>query len=685
MNNEFNEFLLKSYFNKRNFNKNGKIKKKILNLFLLYFSEKNVDPDLAKKKIDFVKLTKKRKFIWSILSNTHLPYMHLIPKSFINNKYIEMLSELHEIHDILLFYEWIGYIYFILQNNIKSTNFNTINKFKFIKIDNIESSYKEFNHKVYHEMIYYYGFNSIIIYNNKINNNNLLIHFGWHDSKFYGLNFCNNNFNGAIIDITDRHSTFYQDYHDDIYKFLKKQFKKFINKTNKIFYGSSMGAYAALIYSSLFNNNICFALGPPIIDLDDIVIYKSTNSKNNFVMLNTDSNNLDKPIRVFNLKNNKYSNIRNHLITPKMLKNNSKRYILIGTSECNYHQNFNQTDAIYAGYLNNIDNTKIIVINTHGHAIGPYIDNGLLLKYMTENYSLLFSDQEKSIKNLLNNFNKFYKEDTKNICNSENQETCIINKKLRDESVEKDNISTYEIYKINKLNYDKLIIQDQEIKDKLIIFLYDDNVFRFLTNLKLFNGNILYIRNIINNDSDKINNLFEYIKNYISNNTFKLIYLIGCNVSANVCYQISSIINKENCICILFNPITFNQNNSSIYYENSVNVSTFPSFIKDLKKEEETQTKNIPKYIIGSISECYNLHPYDNKNRNYNSNQIYIGYILKLKNNKIILSRNSKSNIIEDVNMRKFINKLNKYQYEDFINLKKGGKILSKIIKINNE
>ena len=156
-------------------------------------------------------------------------------------------------------------------------------------------------------------------------------------------------FKGNLIYFSDHTQRWYSSTIDKYIAYINGKILQ-LNIRKPIIYGTSMGAYAALYSSCFIDNAIVLSFSP------------QTFLRNNTKLTSSNSFNL--------FAVNGIQDLRDLLIK---YQNNSKRYIFVGRSECDAFYGKEGPigaffyDGINAGYLYNIPNTSIIIINKNIH------------------------------------------------------------------------------------------------------------------------------------------------------------------------------------------------------------------------------------------------------------------------------------------------------------------------------
>lgn len=183
-----------------------------------------------------------------------------------------------------------------------------------------------------------------------------------------------NKFDGNIILFCDRTNNWYY----DIIKLIIHKIKKYIAKlgcSNIILLGQSSGGYASLYISAKINNCICLAFNP------------QTFQKNDKLIIHNKIYYLKEPAHLLDLKK---------ILTKS--NNNSKRYIFTGKSECDSmysKKGFFWMDALFAGYMLDAPNTKLLIVPKNMHTLFAIVDIKSLYLTVIANYDLLFNNINK--------------------------------------------------------------------------------------------------------------------------------------------------------------------------------------------------------------------------------------------------------------------------------------------------
>lgn len=168
---------------------------------------------------------------------------------------------------------------------------------------------------------------------------------------------------------------------DTIVDMIKKTVES--NKyKNIILIGQSMGGYAALYASIYINNAICFAFSP-----------QTFNLKDNIKLINVNHKFPDVPI----------------LDLAEELEcddTNSKRYVVIGSSECSNEKegigNLSWFDHMYANHIMSSKNVKVIMVNQKIHKSYRNLEYGAFINNVVANIGVLQNDQDKAIQSIGN-------------------------------------------------------------------------------------------------------------------------------------------------------------------------------------------------------------------------------------------------------------------------------------------
>jgi hypothetical protein len=251
-------------------------------------------------------------------------------------------------------YEYLEY----LLTNIKYNN--VINTSEII--NNKLKDYKKYN-----------GTETIIIPGK---NTFLFVYFPGYDEKLYGINKLikfQNVINHAMI-IIDWNDMWYKGSYDRIADTIKCYIKNYkITKT--ILFGQSMGGYMALKMSCYLDNIICISMSPQTFN----------RKKNNMLLSSSVKNFADAPIYI----NDIYDEIDKST-------SNSKRYILVGISECNHGGYWG--DLFFAGNLIQAKKTYILLVNQNIHPIYKNIKAESLRDLLINNYDILYNNPSEGLK-----------------------------------------------------------------------------------------------------------------------------------------------------------------------------------------------------------------------------------------------------------------------------------------------
>jgi hypothetical protein len=553
--------------------------------------------------------------IWRSLKKANILYSYIIPEewTFINSK-DDLINNLIDEASVKLIgiKGWVSYAMHILQSNIdlnKKLNdtptdsmfdiSEIIDKLKVFRVNSINDLSKDRLPKI--DILFDNGYNAINISNNDYQQN-VVVYFEIASGKFSGLNKIA-NFNGSIILIQDKNFKWYTENHDIIKTFLLNELQY---KSQIIFTGVSMGGYGALIFSSYFDNAICISFSPQTFNIVDKVKSKVWLGK----VIGKD--------------------LRNILRESK----NSKKYIIVGTGECDTNAYWG--DLMMVGHVKDIKNVKILVVNQRTHGTLYYVDFTILSKLLLDNYKNFYDNIDIGLQ-ILKDTNFYYP-----------KKVVVINSA----SIKNDifTISEKSWYNFNNLlllnkSSAKIFVYKKNDSNIWLVLFSENNNFNLTKDIINFTniGNIIYFRNIQGFDKNIITLLHTdaYLKKATN------IFILGDNLAGNVALVVSSYYN--NSICITFNPLTFNDNNvigQDVVINNFSNVID----IRKLKVNEST------KYAIFGITDCLN------ENNKTNINLVHAGYILgqqniitKKPNIEVLIIDYHNINIIENINLSAFI------------------------------
>lgn len=201
-----------------------------------------------------------------------------------------------------------------------------------------------------------------IVFNEIEKNDIVLIFFAGFTENFYGLK-RPNSYKGKSIYFRDKCDSWYENKLDEITKIINLH----IITSNKIvLIGQSMGAYAALYCSSFINNSICLAFSPQTFNR----VHVTLNSK---ILRN------DPPYCLINLHDTLTKN-----------KNDSKKYIIVGTSEHYSPSKRFWGDLLFAGYMLHVPNINVIITEQNTHIIYGLIIFDSLLDIILKKYDILY-------------------------------------------------------------------------------------------------------------------------------------------------------------------------------------------------------------------------------------------------------------------------------------------------------
>jgi hypothetical protein len=193
-------------------------------------------------------------------------------------------------------------------------------------------------------------------------------------------------FKGNIIYFSDYSLSWYKHTIDKYIAYINLKIVE-LNITNIILYGYSMGGYAALYASCFIDNAIVLSFNPQTFLRD--------NTKLSAV----------KSIQLF--EGTGIQDLRDLLLT---YTNNSKKYIFLGRSEYDDYKDEKKKDklpklyhdGINAGYLYNIPNTSIIIVNKNTHSSTSFIKYRSVYDLLYLKFDTIFNNLENGRELLCN-------------------------------------------------------------------------------------------------------------------------------------------------------------------------------------------------------------------------------------------------------------------------------------------
>lgn len=221
------------------------------------------------------------------------------------------------------------------------------------------------------------------------NKTQALIVFGGYAEKHNSLQVILNNYNGYVIYFRDKYNEWYSRSISAFISFIQEYAGRI---DNYIFYGRSMGGYAALHASVYFpeKNCICVAIVPQTINHKKYRNKIAIKSNADLGMRNKHG---DPPL--IQSANKIYKDIPT--ILTERTGYNTKIYIMIGKSECDDYGANNQhlnLDMLHVGAVINYDNVSSIIYNVASHRLSERINFGELLNVISSNFTTLYRSQE---------------------------------------------------------------------------------------------------------------------------------------------------------------------------------------------------------------------------------------------------------------------------------------------------
>ena len=283
-----------------------------------------------------------------------------------------------------------------IKNIIKVDNIDMATNIKIFRSNNL-LSIDPIKKKVDTDKIFNDGYDAIIIDNVSKNKNNVIVYFEHYTSKFDSYNRAF-KFDGKIILLTGyRKRLWYADLYDDIIKLLNVELQ---NRSTRIFFGDSMGEYAALLFSSLYDS-IAISFGPQTFNL--------SNQQPNTNIIST--------------------NITYDLRDQLSLHQKSSKYILLATGECDQQDQYYWGDVFMAGYLIDVPKIKILFVRQQLHPISILLNFGLLCTFLIDNYKIFKDDMGTGLNLLKDNTKLFFEPRPESlICKPTNIVDCIVTK-----------------------------------------------------------------------------------------------------------------------------------------------------------------------------------------------------------------------------------------------------------------
>jgi hypothetical protein len=222
------------------------------------------------------------------------------------------------------------------------------------------------------------------------NKNQALIVFGDYDHKYHGLENILNTYNGYVIYFGDKYNEWYGGLISAFISFIKGYADRI---ENYIFYGKSMGGYAALYASVYFpgKNCICVAISPHTINYKN---YRNKITIKSNADWNKDNEHGKPPlIQTFDRI---YKDIPT--ILSEHMGYNTKIYIMIGKSECDdYGEKMEHLnlDLLHMGAVINYNNVSSIIYGVASHHLRWHINFDNLLNVISSEFTTLYRDQNE--------------------------------------------------------------------------------------------------------------------------------------------------------------------------------------------------------------------------------------------------------------------------------------------------
>jgi hypothetical protein len=558
------------------------------------------------------------KLIWRALKKSRLMYTNLIPDewSLPLDFYDPFADKLLEIKgwdiyalSILLRKEPIPGI----TNLFSEANFkiaNDIDNFKIKIMNEQERNTTMVSTKLIQSLEAIYD---CLIIHSATNTNDILFFFEGRTSSFGSIKKIS-PFNGTIVHIRDTSSTWYDKMNIKITLLIDVMSKSSADK-KLYFMGGSMGGYAALYHSGMYDRSVCIAFSPQTINLSELTTHY--------------------PTRVLTTGNN-IETLKTRLLDRSNNYNKGCRYIIIGKSECELNQSWG--DQFMAGSLARTINTKILIVNQDTHLTFKYFDFAKNMPLIqANNVRLLNCDTGIAYLKSL----ELYYPKKANVLAVESEPRAVNRLDL---------LSPFFISDLNSTANNNVLIKRSNVS-KWICFFSDTNDFKYLPKFKSDDYNLLYLRNM----PRRLHNLTiltgildkeQYLKSATE------IYFIGENYSAYAAFYLSCYFN--NSICLSFNPVTFPTFNLVSQSDAVINItSDITSYVPenfgiiDLKNLNQTQIAsgiNSQKYIVSSVSQCMNSMNY------YNATMIHAGYLVGEPNVNILIYPLHQINLLDILN-----------------------------------
>lgn len=190
-----------------------------------------------------------------------------------------------------------------------------------------------------------------------------------------------------------------------------------------------------------------------------------------------------------------------------------------------------------------------------------------------------------------------------------------------------------------------------------------------------FDGNIILFCDRTNNwYHDIMSKIIKKINKYIIKLKCTNIILLGQSSGGYASLYISSKIN--NCICLAFNPQTFQKNNKLLIHDKIYHLKE-PTHLLDLKIILNKSNTNTKRYIFVGKSECDSMY---NKNGYFWMDSLFAGYMLDAINTQLLIVPKNMHPLFQVMDFISLYKIIILYFNTLFDDLDKGGKLLNKNI-----